>query len=133
MSIVDAFTYYANQDIWKYFKNGDSVIHGPEIQRIFRQQGVMGKHGTPLMPLFVYLAIGDELASIKFVDRLVDKYCEAGANILYERNEIGGHLAEETNGDSRALKWLGKVLRGDYSHESCTIRNVSVNITDMTD
>ena len=130
MSIAEAFTTYANQSISAYFKCGSAFFSSPPLQHIFNQQGYMGYHGVPQMPLFVYKAIADEITSIESTDELVTRYCGVGANIVYERNEIGGHLAEETNGDGRAFEWLTEVLGGNYKHHGCTIRNVAINVTD---
>ena len=80
--------------------------------------------------MFIYQAVADEIAHINNTDRLVETYCSVGANILFERNTIGGHLAEMTNGDQRALDWLQSVLSGSYKHQGCTIRDVALNITD---
>ena len=90
----------------------------------------MGYHGTPEMPLFIYKAISDELTPIASTDELVDRYCNVGVNIIYERNTIGGHEAEEINGDKAAFEWLSEVLSGTYDHTGCTIRNTSYNVTD---
>ena len=130
---MDALTgdaFFAYQDIYKYFINGRSDIEAPIIQNILNFEGLMGYHGVPQMPLFVYKAIADELCPTVDTDILVDRYCAVGANILYERNTIGGHLAELYNGDGRAFEWLSSVLDGTYgsmySATGCTIRNVTV-------
>ena len=130
MNIAEAFTFFAGQDCFKYFKNGVDVLNAPEMQAAFDRDGYMGYHGVPQMPMFVYKAVHDELTPIGNTDKLVDRYCGVGANILFERNTIGGHLAEETNGDKRALQWLSEVLGGTYQHTGCTIKNVAINITD---
>ena len=74
----------------------------------------MGYHGVPQFPIFIYKAIHDEYSNVKDTDLVVDRYCMVGANILYQRNEAGNHLDEETNGQSRALHWLSSVLNGTY-------------------
>ena len=130
MTINEAFVFFANQSAFKYFKNGADVLNAPVMQNVINQQGYMGYHGTPEMPLFIYKAINDELTPIASTDDLVDRYCGVGVNIVYERNSIGGHLAEETNGDKRAFEWLSQVLGGTYEHTGCTIKNVAINITD---
>ena len=123
----DAF--FQNQDIYRYFINGKASIEVPILQHIFDVEGLMGYHGIPQMPLFIYKAIADETAPIVDTDQLVDKYCAVGANILYQRNTIGGHLAELTNGDGRAMDWLSSVLDGTYSLRysaaGCNIQNVT--------
>lgn len=80
--------------------------------------------------MYIYKAVHDEISLVEDADALVERECLLGANILYERNTIGGHLAEETNGDQRALEWLSGVFDGTWKHKGCTIRDVSVNVTD---
>ena len=129
VSIEEAFPIFAKQNIYEYFQKGEAFFDTPIIQTLIHE-GHMGFHGVPEMPLFIYKAIADEITSVDDTDWLVEKYCSIGARILYERNTIGGHLAEMTNGDQRALQWLKMVLDGRYDHQGCTIRNVSVNVTD---
>ncbi|KAL1962662.1 hypothetical protein VTN77DRAFT_9296 [Rasamsonia byssochlamydoides] len=108
---AEAIATFMNQDISDYFVNGEAYVQAQ-------------------MPLFVYKAIADEISPIGETDALVDKYCAVGANILYQRNMVGGHLAEYTNGDARAFEWLRSVLEGTYTPASgCTIQNVTVNVT----
>lgn len=130
ISIAEAFIVFAGQDIDEYFRDGQEVFNSPLIQTLLNREGQMGFHGIPEMPLLVYKAIADELTHIDDTDLLIDSYCSVGANIVYERNTVGGHLAEMTNGDQRALQWLKTVLQGDYQHEGCTIRNVTLNVDD---
>ena len=130
MSIEEAFITFADQDIFRYFKNREAFFNAPVIQNMLDREAYMGYHGVPQMPLFIYKAIADEITNIDTTDVLVQRYCNVGANILYERNKVGGHLAEETNGDKRALEWLSKVLDGSYQHAGCTIKNVAINVTD---
>lgn len=133
MSSAQDFVTFANQNIFDYFEGGIAVFESPIIQKVFDSNGYMGYHGVPQMPLLVYKAIQDELSPVSDTDALVAKYCAVGANILYERNTIGGHLAEYTNGNTRAFEWLSSVLDGTYSMtyspQGCTIQNVSVNVT----
>lgn len=130
MSIEEAFVVYANQTIWDYFKDGEDILKAPAIQNMFNQEAYMGYHGTPQMPLLMYKAINDEVTPIDSTDALADRYCIVGVNIIYERNKIGGHVAEETNGDERALEWLSQVLSDTYDHTGCTIKDVVLNVTD---
>ena len=80
------------------------------------------------MPIFMYKAIADELSRVQDTDALVDRYCGVGASILYQRNTIGGHGAEDINGDPRALEWLSSTLNGTLHQSGCLIQNVTVNI-----
>lgn len=57
-----------------------------------------------------------------------------GANVLYDRNTVGGHSAESTNGKPAALSFLSSVLTGlqatGLPETGCAVNTVSVNITD---
>ncbi|CZR68880.1 related to lipase 1 [Phialocephala subalpina] len=127
---------YQYQDIFNYFIGGKADLEVPLIQDIFNANGYQGYHGIPQMPTFVYKAIHDELSPVEDSDALVDRYCSVRANILYQRNTVGSHLDEDSNGDARAFEWLKTVLNGSYgsqySTEGCTIQNVTVGVWNAT-
>ncbi|KAK1057611.1 hypothetical protein LTR74_014057 [Friedmanniomyces endolithicus] len=130
--VEQAFAVYASQPLFEYFVDGYESLLAPILQNIYNSNGYMGYHGIPQMPLYFYKATHDEIAPIDAVDELVSRYCGVGINILYERNSIGGHLAEEINGDARAFRFLQAVLGGTYNHTGCTVRDVALNVTDST-
>lgn len=61
-------------------------------------------------------------------------YFIVGANILYDRNTVGGHSAESVNGKPAALAFLDSVLSGATAvglpDLGCAVNVVAVNITD---
>ncbi|KAK9772011.1 putative Triacylglycerol lipase [Seiridium cardinale] len=123
---------YADQNLFDYFVNGSATFDDPVIQSMVDNYAVMGSHGVPQMPVFAYKAINDELSPVAETDALVQTYCNAGSNILYQRNTIGGHLAEYNNGHDDALAFITAVLDGSYSElyntSGCTIQNVTIAI-----
>ena len=126
---VDAVE-YANTSFFDFFVNGAAIIQNPLIQDLVNRDGIMGYHGTPAMPVFVFKAIGDEFSPIADTDALVERYCAVGANILYQRNTVGGHLAEAINETPNALAFLIAILEGSYAStyntRGCTIKNVTI-------
>lgn len=130
MSATQGFAAFANQNIYDYFVNGSAVLHDPLIRQILLENEFMTYHGVPRSPVFVYKAIKDEATPVQDTDYYVNRNCMLGANILYERNTIGGHLDEMVNGLPRAVAWLASVLDGSYPDRyeahGCTIRNVTV-------
>jgi hypothetical protein len=131
MNSEQAFATFAGQDVFNYLDGGLDTYYAPILQEIVYRNGIMGYHGVPTMPMLLYKAIHDELAPIRDEDELVERYCAVGANLLYQRNSIGGHLAEDTNGDARAFAWLSGVFEGrDYSSLGCVVEDVAVNVTD---
>ena len=81
-------------------------------------------------PQFLYATIADEISPIEWTEALVQRWCECGAEVLLERNSVGGHLAEMTNGQGRALEWLEDAFDGRLENGGrgggCTVRNVTV-------
>lgn len=142
MTIVQIFATYAYVDVYSYFIGGeDDISSSPLLQHFWDTQGTMGVHGLPDMPMYVYKAIQDLLAPVQDTDALVDNYCaegqaaaarkEGGVQILYERNTIGGHVAEEINADAAAVEFLSKAINGKLGagwpgSGGCVVRNVTV-------
>ncbi|TAQ87220.1 hypothetical protein B7494_g4479 [Chlorociboria aeruginascens] len=128
---VDAAN-FENEDMFDYFISGSAILQSAVVQATVDRDGIMGYHGVPSMPLFVYKAIQDELSPVADTDALVERYCAVGANILYQRNTVGGHLAEYINGEESALAFLSAVLDGSYAAKypatGCTVRNVTVAV-----
>ena len=132
-SLAQAGAAYAGQDISKYFVNGFKAILNSVTDKLIFRDGLMGYHGIPQMPLYVYKAVHDEISPIKDTDDLVNKYCDVGANIVYVRNKRGNHEEEGLLGATDAFTWLGVRLSGlpssDYPTEGCKIESVAVNTT----
>ena len=118
---------YAGQDIFNYFISGPAVIQDPVFKALTNRDTIMGYHGVPAMPVYVYKAVNDEISVVADTDALVERYCGVGANIMYLRNSVGGHVAEATNGFLGAFGFLGSVLSGTYNATTgCTIMNVTM-------
>ena len=101
---------------------------------MFAADGVMGVHGTPRMPTFVYKAIADELSPVSETDALVRKHCANGARIIYNRNAAGDHQAEWVNGRPAAFGFLSSVLDEQFDVVfgpvgGCEVHNISINLT----
>lgn len=132
MTATEGFAAYNNQSIYSYFINGSAVLHDPIIRQTLLENQFMTYHGVPRSPMFIYKAIHDEATPINDTDYYVQRNCMLGANILYERNTVGGHLDEIANGAPRAWAWMETVLNGTYSTsfdtQGCTIRNVTIGV-----
>ncbi|KAI0486430.1 LIP-domain-containing protein [Xylaria cf. heliscus] len=135
LDVDEGLVHYAGQDIDEYFVNGlDALVTAPQLARVIGNNGYQGYHGIPQMPVFAYKAINDEAtAGIADSDELISRYCSVGANVLYNRNSIGGHTDELINGAPRAFAFLAAALDGSfarrYNTTGCTWVDVAVNIT----
>ena len=123
---------FAGQNIFEYFASGSAILQNSLIRELVNRDGNMGYHGVPNVPVFAFKAIEDEFSPISDTDELVKRYCEIGANILYQRNTIGGHMAEANNGADRVFAFLGALFDGSYASKfkasGCTIQNVTTGI-----
>jgi len=128
LNLTQSKELYGFQVIPDYFVDGIADILAPLVEAAINRDGIMGYHGVPQMPIFAYKAIQDEVSPIADTDALVAKYCGIGATIAYQRNTVGGHGAEDTNGDASAFAFLEAVLAGTYTATGCTTQNVTIAI-----
>ncbi|KAF2173489.1 hypothetical protein M409DRAFT_61872 [Zasmidium cellare ATCC 36951] len=128
-TLVEAIGAFVGQDITKYFKNGVASLYERVPQYVINRDGQMGYHGVPQMPVFAYKAIMDEVSPVNDTDKLVDRYCTVGATIRYDRNTVGSHTTESSNGGPRAVQWLESVFSGKYNVTGCQIQTVTVNVS----
>ncbi|CAK7214436.1 hypothetical protein SBRCBS47491_002142 [Sporothrix bragantina] len=125
---------FALKNMSMYFDGGLDTLLKPLTQKVINSDGLMGYHGVPQMPLFVYKAVADEVSPINDTDALVERFCGVGVNINYQRNSVGGHAAEGTNGNAAATAWLDSIFDGTFASSAnatgCFVSNVAVNVTD---
>jgi len=131
MTGLELIAKFFDKKVSDYFLNGTADLSSPIVLQMDREDELMGLHGTPKMPMFIYQSISDELSSIQPVDSMVNDFCSQGANILYHRNNVGGHNEELFQCRPRVLNYLSAILDGKteaISHQKagCQIQNVTV-------
>ncbi|KAK8855837.1 secretory lipase-domain-containing protein [Apiospora arundinis] len=133
LSNSDAMARYAMQNVSEYFVSGRAILDAPELSHVIYNNGFPGYHGIPQMPMFAYKAIHDDFAKIQSSDEILERFCTVGVNILNQRNTVGDHITEVSNGQPRALEWLDNALSGTLSQKypvsGCKTEDVTVNIT----
>ncbi|KAI1140106.1 LIP-domain-containing protein [Hypoxylon sp. FL0543] len=134
MDQTSATSFYAFKDVYSYFIGGAADFQAAALRKVLNVESKLGYHGVPAMPVYAYKAIGDEFAPVGETDALVAKFCGVGADITYDRNTVGGHVAEIINGQPRAINWLWSVFNESYvpNASGCSIRNLTVNITSLS-
>ncbi|KAF4338434.1 lipase 4 [Fusarium beomiforme] len=132
-TLAESGATFAGVDIFDFFKDGEKVFRDPRVQQIINRDGIMGYHGVPQWPIFAYQGIKDEISPIANTDKLIERYCGVGANILYQRNTVGSHPENFVLNAGAAIQWIAAVLTGQYAEsyktEGCTIQNVTRNST----
>jgi hypothetical protein len=135
MDSLLAFQNYGGQDIYGYFIGGQADLDESQVlRRIKKVEWMLGYHGTPQIPLFVYKAIGDEMTPISDTDEHMAQYKRFGVSVLYERNTVGDHITEIVNGQDRAMEWLAGAFNGlnDTADQNVCIRDVTVDLYNPT-
>nr|BAX01957.1 trichothecene 3-O-esterase [Fusarium asiaticum] len=127
-TITEAGVAFSKIDINKYFQKGTDIFSDPEITALVNREGVMGYHGTPRWPMYIYQAIPDEVTPIAATDAVVKRYCAVGADILFERNTLGSHYVEANSGYDVAFQWLLNVFAGQHDTKGCVIKDVTRNV-----
>jgi hypothetical protein len=118
---------YSGQDIYAFFKGGGEDLRAPILQQLYDKQAKLGYRDTPTMPMFLYKAIQDQFCLIELTDATVDKLCENGAEITFERNTVGSHVSEIENGKPRAFGFLRSMF--DQSYKCPALKR---NVMDVT-
>lgn len=121
---------FLGADISQYFDGGFALLDDPAVADAINTDGIMGNNDVPTMPIYAYKAINDEISPVADTDALMKKYCSKDATLLYERNTVGGHIAEAANGEPAALSFLESVLQGESPVKGCTIRDTTVKLSD---
>ncbi|KAF5550416.1 lipase 1 [Fusarium napiforme] len=118
---------YSGQDIYAFFKGGGADIRASILQELYDKQAKLGYRDTPKMPIFLYKAIQDQFCLIVLTDATVDRLCEKGAEITFERNTVGGHVSEIENKKPRAFRFLKSIF--DESYQSPASKRNVVDVT----
>jgi hypothetical protein len=109
----------ANKNILSWFDNGMDIIN--DQQKLLDAIGVMGLHGTPSFPMYIWKSTTDEVVpDIEDTDALVVKYCSAGTNIEYVRFANSTHIETYALGFPGAVKFIGGIYDGIVP-TSCTV------------
>jgi hypothetical protein len=127
----DVLPRFAFQNILDYFQNGADDLTSPVLQAVIAKTGIMGTHGVPSMPMFVYKAVADMVSNVEHTDQLVHQYCEEGASIIYQRNTVGGHVSDEINGQPAAVEFLSDRLAGVNFVCGCETQHTAIAISDV--
>ncbi|KAI0910127.1 LIP-domain-containing protein [Ustulina deusta] len=124
-------SFFSSKDIYSYFVGGAADLQALPLQQVYGPECRLGYYGLPGMPLFLYKAIGDQYCPISRTDALASRFCDAGVELTFERNTVGGHVAEIGNAKPRVFEWLGSIFKETYQTPAggCSIRDVTVNIT----
>ena len=131
-TLLNVFAEFADQSVWNYFRDGRDILYSPLLSHLFHTETTLGYHGVPQSPLFIYKATHDEVTSINGTDDLVQRYCRYGSDIWFQRNTVGNHIQEATNGKPAAKAFLQSVLEGTYEHGGCTVEDVTVDLLSGT-
>ncbi|KAF5710941.1 lipase 1 [Fusarium mundagurra] len=122
---------YSGKDIYSFFKGGGEDLKSPILQGLYDKQAKLGYRDTPTMPMFLYKDIQDQFCTIDLTDATVDRLCEKGAEITFERNTVGSHVSEIENGKPRAFGFLRSIFNESYKSPALkrNVMDVTVDVS----
>lgn len=80
-TLDEAIVAYAFQNIGDYFIGGLADLLGQVSTKLAQSDGIMGYHGVPQAPLYVYKAIADEVSVVNDTDALVESFCNSKSTL----------------------------------------------------
>lgn len=124
----EALRLFAIKDIYSYFIGEQADLETPVLQNMFKREAKRDGNSVPAAPMFIYKAIADVFCPIGPTDDFVKHLRDFGADITFERNTAGGHVAEIENRKSRAIQWPSSIFGGSYipSKSRFTVRDVTI-------
>ena len=81
----------------------NQIMGDQTVKEILTEDGLMGTHDPPQMPLFIHRADQDQLSASSDTTELYDAYCKLGASVYYHLNPAqvdDPHVSEALNGAS---------------------------------
>lgn len=116
--IVQAATQQTGASLNK-FTTAPNILDNPTVVDFLRRLSPLAGGGAPAAPVFMYDAVGDELAPIKPARELFRKFCNAGVRAQMVENPIGEHGTEAVLGYPRALAFLADRFAGRPAPTNC--------------
>ena len=108
------------------FPSSEALAAAPRVRRVLGKLTMETAAPVPTAPSFFYNAVGDELAHIQSVDRLVAYYCARGATIDYDRDPAANsHVAGLTAYWPAALQYIENRFAGKPAPSTCPPRTPS--------
>ncbi|KAG9602758.1 secretory lipase, partial [Aureobasidium melanogenum] len=112
-SLANAASLGGFKNLFSYFTSGLALLYEPVVQSVLAKSGVMGVHGIPQAPLFIYKAAADEISPAADSTKLVKQFCATNdVSIEYHIDLLGGHVTEAITGSASALAWILDRLDG---------------------
>ncbi|KAH0018381.1 secretory lipase, partial [Aureobasidium melanogenum] len=112
-SLTNAASLGGFQNLFSYFTSGLTLLYEPVVQSVLAKSGVMGVHGIPQAPVFIYKAAADEISPAADTTNLVKQLCATNdVSIEYHIDLLGGHVTEAITGSASALAWILDRLDG---------------------
>ncbi|KAI5237521.1 secretory lipase-like protein 1 precursor [Aureobasidium subglaciale] len=118
------------KNIYSFSDNGKDFVDTAVVQNVLNETGIMGRLGTPQMPLCIYKAKADEVFPVADTDALVKQLCSQGARIQYTRDLVGEHVTEAITSSGDALNFIKARFNGVPASTGCKTNTV---ITDLAD
>ncbi|KAE8143481.1 secretory lipase-domain-containing protein [Aspergillus pseudotamarii] len=93
------------QNISSYFEHGHSFLS--RFRRDLTDIGVMGRHGAPAYPMYIFQGTNDEIVGdIDVTNKLVCNLCDKGTVVQYHQHPGLNHMQTLQQGNLDAWRWI---------------------------
>jgi pimeloyl-ACP methyl ester carboxylesterase len=124
---------FAGQDLQDFDIQslGKELLHHPIVAEVL-EDCIIGVDSaeTPTVPTFVYHAIKDEIIPYTNASSMVDRWCDAGADVKFTTYAAGGHATTLVLALPAIFEFVDKAFAGTTGYSGCTTSTELTNTLD---
>ncbi|ORZ17149.1 secretory lipase family protein [Absidia repens] len=122
---------FAFQDIQDYVNRSD-YLNDPIATKVL-EENIMGKVGTPKIPLFMYHASHDEVVPFSPAEDMYNSWCssaDSGTSIEFVQDELSEHAILAISGAANAINFLLDGFDNKERKSGCSKRTTATSALD---
>ncbi|MGO4614452.1 lipase family protein [Nocardia sp. 2YAB30] len=96
-----------------------NLMDSPEVLAVLRENSLRYFEGVPTVPTFIWQGRFDTLTSFGPVAEVANRYCRAGARVLFHPYEISEHMTTAVAGFAEAWNYIDARFRGEPAPINC--------------
>jgi acetyl esterase/lipase len=110
---------------------GKELLWHPDVAAVLHECTIgLDPVETPIAPTFVYHAIRDEIIPYSNASSMVDRWCDAGADVKFTTYAAGGHATTLVLALPAIVKFTEDAFAGTLGYSGCTANTDLTNSLD---
>ncbi|RVW05001.1 lipase family protein [Rhodococcus spongiicola] len=99
--------------------NSTSLLQDETARGVMRENSLVNYSRVPTAPVFMWQGVGDQLTPYGAVAATADRYCKAGASLMFRGYPIAEHMTTALVGLPEALQYLEDRFAGLPAPNNC--------------